>query len=167
MPFTRRRLLTAGLLPAAGYFGGERYACAADAAGLVLVTASKTQLENISAGDLRQLFLGETIRDKGNQKLVPLNHQPGSAERASFDERVLSMSQDEMARYWIDQKVRGLKGPPRNLAPPQMVARVVERFAGAVSYLRPEHVIVGLRMVRIDNVEPGADGYLLTRRGRK
>ncbi|MDX2023742.1 MAG: hypothetical protein SF187_26120 [Deltaproteobacteria bacterium] len=154
-------------MPVAGYFGSAGFACAAEAAGLVLVTAAKTQLENISAGDLRQLFLGETIRDKGNQKLVPLNHQPGSLERGLFDQRVLGMSQDEMARYWIDQKVRGLKGPPRNLAPAQMVARVVERFPGAVSYLRPEHVITGLRMVRIENVEPGADNYLLADRGRK
>ena len=154
-------------MPVAGYLGGRKLAFAADPAGLVLVTAAKTPLENMSGGDLRQLFLGETIRDKGGQKLVPLNHQPGSVERSLFDQRVLSMSQDEMARYWIDQKVRGLKGAPRNLAPPQMVARVVERFAGAVSYLRPEHVIAGLRVVRIDNVEPVATVYLLSGRGPK
>lgn len=152
---------------AADYVGSERRALPAEAAGLVLVTASKTPLESLSAGDLRQLFLGEAIRDKSGQKLVPLNHQPGSVERSVFDQRVLSMSQDEMARYWIDQKVRGLKGPPRTLAPAQMVARVVERFPGAVSYLKPEHVIAGLRLVRIDNVEPTSETYLLAARGRK
>lgn len=146
---------------------GLRQAYAADASTLVLVTAAKATLVNISSGDLRQLFLGETVRDGRNQKLLPLNQQAGTAERTLFDNRILGMSQDEMAGYWIDQKVRGLKGPPRNLAPAQLVARVVERFPGAVSYLRPEHVVPGLRMVRIDNVEPAAANYVLGPKGRK
>lgn len=166
-PFSRRRLLQVGLVPVGLGLCPSRRAWSAESPALVLVTATKTALQNLSSGDLRQLFLGESIRDQANQKLVALNQLPGSAERTLFDSRILGLSQDEMARYWIDQKVRGLKGPPRNLAPPQMVARVVERFPGAVSYLKPEHVIAGLRMVRIDNIEPGADGYVLSQRGRK
>lgn len=149
-----------------GWFWSPR-AFAAEPLGLVLVTAMKTSLTNISSGDLRQLFLGESVRDNANQKLVPLNQQAGTPERSLFDARILGMSQDEMAGYWIDQKVRGLKGPPRNLAPAQMVARVVDRFAGAVSYLRPEHVIPGLRLVKIDNIEAGGQGYALAAKGRK
>jgi hypothetical protein len=156
-----------GLVPAAALVVMSRVGAASDFPSLVLVTAARTALPNISSGDLRQLFLGESVRDRTNQKLVPLNQQAGSAERSVFDDRVLGMSQNEMAGYWIDQKVRGLKGPPRNLAPAQMVARVVERFPGAVSYLRPEHVIPGLKVVRIDNVEAGSEGYVLTGRGRK
>lgn len=166
-PFSRRRLLGLGLLPAAGYLSLPRKSFAAELPGLVLVTAAKTALPNISSGDLRQLFLGESVRDGANQKLVPLNQQAGSPERSVFDSRILGMSQDEMAGYWIDQKVRGLKGPPRNLAPAQMVARVVERFPGAVSYLRPEHVIPGLRLVRIDNIEAGREGYTLAGKARR
>jgi len=167
LPFSRRRLLGLGIVPAAAYLSLTRGSYAAELPGLVLVTAAKTALPNISSGDLRQLFLGESVRDGANQKLLPLNQQAGSAERSVFDARILGMSQDEMAGYWIDQKVRGLKGPPRNLAPAQMVARVVERFPGAVSYLRPEHVIPGLRLVRIDNIEAGGEKYALVARGKR
>lgn len=166
-PFSRRRLLQAGFWPAAVACSGILQAYAAEGSPLVLVTAAKTTLVNISSGDLRQLFLGETVRDGSNQKLLPLNQQAGTGERTLFDNRILGMSQDEMAGYWIDQKVRGLKGPPRNLAPAQLIARVVVRFPGAVSYLRPEHVVQGLRMVRIDNVEPGATNYVLGAKARR
>jgi hypothetical protein len=163
----RRHFLSAALLPAAAYcVCGER-AFAAAAPSLVLVTSVKTSLDDISSGDLRQLFLGENIRDKRGQKLIPLNHQAGSDERTAFDARVLGMSQNEMSGYWIDQKVRGLKGPPRNLAPAQMVARVVEKFTGAVSYLRPEQLIPGLQMIKIDNIEPNTPGYRLSAKGQK
>lgn len=134
---------------------------AAPPPSLVLVTSPKTSLENISLGDLRQLFLGETVRDGRGSKLVPLNQPPGSPEREHFDRRVLGMSPDEMARHWIDQKVRGAKGAPRNLSPPQMIARVVERFPGAVAYLRPEHVMGALRKVAIEGRAPGAPNYPL------
>ena len=134
---------------------------------LVLVTSPETRLENISLADLRQLFLGETVRDRADAKLVPLNQSPATPERVHFDQRVLGMSADEMARYWIDQKVRGLRGAPRNLSPPQMIARVVERFAGAVAYLRPEHVTGALRTVSIDGRAPGSAGYALAATGGK
>lgn len=140
---------------------------AAPSLSLVLVTAAGTALENMSSGDLRQLFLGETVRDEANTKLVPLNQPAGSPEREHFDRRVLGMSPDEMARYWIDQKVRGLKGAPRNLSPPQMIARVVERFPGAVAYLRPEHVTSTLRAVKIDGRAPTAPQYALAAQGGK
>lgn len=148
--------LCAGLVTA----GGARTGLWAEVA-LVLVTSTKTPLENLSLGDLRQLFLGATLRDDQGGTLVPLNQEPGTPERQAFDRRVLGMSPDEMARYWIDQKVRGLKGAPRNLGPPQMLARVVERFAGAVAYLRPDQTQPGLRVLRIDGRPSAHPHYAL------
>ncbi len=163
--FPRRVLL--GSLPAglASILSAQKIE-AAPALSLVLVTAANTSLQNISQGNLRQLFLGETIRDAAGNKLVPLNLPPESAERELFDRRVLGMSPDEMARYWIDQKVRGLKGAPRNLSPPQMVARVVERFPGAVAYLRPDQVLPSLQQVEIDANPPGSARYPLVGDGK-
>lgn len=137
--------------------GGARTGLGAEVA-LVLVTSTKTPLENLSLGDLRQLFLGATLRDDEGGALVPLNQEPGTRERQAFDRRVLGLSPDEMARYWIDQKVRGLKGAPRNLGPPHMLARVVERFVGAVAYLRPDQSHAGLRALRIEG-RPASDPH--------
>ncbi len=168
--FSRRVFLRwgpPGLAGLAPFAWSASSAFAAPPVSLVLVTAAGTALENISSGDLRQLFLGETVRDGANTKLVPLNQPAGSPEREHFDRRVLGLSPDAMARYWIDQKVRGLKGAPRNLSPPQMIARVVERFPGAVAYLRPEHMISSLRAVKIEGRVHTAPQYALAAQAEK
>jgi hypothetical protein len=41
------------------------------------------------------------------------NHAAHSTDRIGFDQTVLRMGPDEVNRFWIDRKIRGLPGPPR------------------------------------------------------
>lgn len=136
----------------------------ATASALVLVTAPATGLDDLTQAELRLLFLRSTAGEVRGKKLVALNQPPGSPERELFDRRVLGMSPEQMARYWIDQKVRGQQSAPRSFAPPQILARMLERLPGSIGYLRPEHVTPALRAVRIDGQAPESPQYLLAAR---
>ncbi len=164
-PFLRRQamalVLIAGLWPT-----DARGAAPVPGDVLVVVVSQSTPLAGIRLDDLRRLFLDEMIRDADWNKLVPLNQVPGSSERTLFDSRVLGMAPDEMARFWIDRKVRGDKGAPRSVAPAGNLARLVAKFKGTITFIRTVDMIPGLKIVKIDGRGPGDAGYAFASQGR-
>jgi hypothetical protein len=56
------------------------------------------------------------------------------------------MNPDEVARYWIDRKVRGGDPPPKHVPSVAMMAKLVERLPGTIGYL-PASAARGLRIV--------------------
>lgn len=129
--------------------------------GLVVVVSEKTPLVNLDSELLRRMYTGEAVRDERGNPLVPLNQAPGSKERLEFDRKVLSMEADEMARFWIDRKIRGQKGAPRSITPTINLARIVAKFPGTVGYLSPRDMVPGLKVIRVDGKSAGDAGYKL------
>jgi hypothetical protein len=134
--------------------------------GLVLVVSESTNLVDITQEDLRRVFQAEAVRDDSGRRLLPLNHPAGTPARSLFDQRVMAMSPDTMARYWIDQKIRGQKGAPRSVAPARDLARLVAKFPGTITYLAVADLVPGLKLVSIDGRGAREPAYLL-REARK
>jgi ABC-type phosphate transport system substrate-binding protein len=78
--------------------------------------------------------------------IVPFNYPPRHTLRSTFDRTVLSMNADEVALFWISQRVRGRGSPPRAASTPQLMLRVVENLKGAIGYvpatLKSDRVVV-------------------------
>jgi hypothetical protein len=127
---------------------GSRFA-AADHVKLVVVVAKGSTVTNISKSDLRHCFLGDTVSN-GDAKLNPFNAEPRTATRVAFDRAVLSMSPDDIGRYWIERKVRGQSGAPRALPSYAIIQKVVVRFPNAISYVPVDHLTADLQPVKID-----------------
>jgi hypothetical protein len=158
-PTTVRRTVMAALV--LGILGLGRPGANEVTPVLVIVVSQTTNLVDVSAQELRRIFLGEVVHDAAGNKLIPLNQLPGSVERTTFDQRILAMSRDEMARFWIDRKVRGQKSAPRPIAPPRTLALLVAKFGGTITYLRTTDVMPGLRTVKVDGRGPQDPGYPL------
>jgi hypothetical protein len=126
---------------------------------LIVVIAATSSLQDISHGNLRRLFLGEPTSGSGG-KLIPLNQSPGSAVRNQFDRVVLGLEPDDVARFWIDQRIRGQAGAPRAI-PAAMLIRVVPQLAGAMGYVRAHELGAGMKAITIDGKKAGEAGYLL------
>lgn len=126
---------------------------------LVIVVATASPMQDISRGSLRRAFLGEPTGGPGG-KIIPLNQPPGSPARSQFDKVILGLEADAVARFWIDQRIRGQGGAPRAI-PAGMLARVVPHLAGAIGYLRANEVVAGIKVVTIDGRKPGDPGYPL------
>jgi hypothetical protein len=144
-------------------FGWQKWnsAHAADGAAntMAILVPVASALSNISFEELRSVFLQErnTIE---KTRVVPLNHPPGSPARIAFDRMVLGFEPDEMARYWVDRRIRGMSGAPRSISP-ELVVRVVARLPGALAYAPLPAVAAGSKPLSVDGKPPHHLNYPL------
>ena len=118
---------------------------------LVVVVAKGSSLTNISRGDLKRCFLGETVSD-GGTTLVPFNAAANTPERVGFDKSVLGMTPEEVGRFWVDRKVRGQSAAPRSLPSPAHMAKVTAKFPGAIGYLAEDQLTSDVQAVQVNGI---------------
>lgn len=161
-PGSRRAWLrgSAGLLAAAAVESAAGVVLGASSTRLQIITAKSNALRNVTFAELRQLYHGKRIAVAG-LKIVALNHPPNTPDRAGFDQLVLGMTPSEVARYWIDQKVRGGDTPPRTVDSVALLLRVVAALNGALGYVREGFSSPELKVVSIDGKLSGDAGYPL------
>jgi len=127
---------------------------------LVAIVSESSRLRDIRASELRRIFLGYTQLDPDGRAIIPFNHPPGAVVRARFDRALLGFDPDEAAKYWVDQRIRGARLPPRT-APETLLQRVVAKLPGAISYVPAGSVMSGVRALTIDGRKAGDAGYAL------
>jgi hypothetical protein len=159
----KRRLssLSLSLLFLVAAFGAPRPA-PADAAesGLVLVVAKGSPISNVTKAELNRIFSGDSMKIDG-QAVVPFALAAGLPERHAFDLIVLGLGPDEVNKYWIDRRIRGQGNPPKSAPSPEVIAKVVASFAGAMGYVPVSALAPGLKPVAIDGKAFTDRGYLL------
>jgi hypothetical protein len=69
-----------------------------------------------------------------NERILAFNAPAMNPVRVAFDRSVLGMDPDEVARFWIDRRVRGGHRPPRQLTSWALMLRVVSAVDGAIGY---------------------------------
>jgi hypothetical protein len=128
---------------------------------LVPIVSDRSRLTDIHANDLRRIFLGYAELDPDGRPIIPLNHPPGAEARTRFDRVLLGFGPDDAAKYWVDQRIRGARLPPRTAAPEHLLQRVVAKLPGAISYVPAGSVMPGVRALTIDGRTAGQAGYPL------
>lgn len=136
-------------------------ALAQPAARLVLIVAPASPLQNVELSVLTRLFGGDPVADPSGRSLIPFNHPPHTPDRVTFDQKVLGMTPDQVAKYWVDRKIRGQPGPPRAATSLRMLIGVVSKLPGAVGYVRAEYLSPEVRALKVDGRAPDAAGYPL------
>jgi hypothetical protein len=118
---------------------------------------SGSSQKSLSMDKLRRIFLASPTDDDQGHRFVPINHSRSSGAREIFDRRVLGMDPDEIARFWIDQRLRGKK-PPQSVSSIAMLKRALEELPGTISYL-PLGAVESLHVVAIEGRLPSDGGY--------
>lgn len=126
---------------------------------IAVVMASNSRQRGLSSDKLRRVFLALPTDDDDGHRFVPINLAQSSNVRERFDRNVLSMSPTEIARYWIDQRLRGNK-PPRSASSLDLCRRAVQELPGAISYL-PLSQVGSLKVLSIDGRSPNENSYAL------
>lgn len=126
---------------------------------IAVVMASNSRQRGLSSDKLRRVFLALPTDDDDGHRFVPINLAQSSNVRERFDRNVLSMSPAEIARYWIDQRLRGNK-PPRSANSIDLCRRAVQELPGAISYL-PLSQVGSLKVLSIDGRSPNENSYAL------
>jgi hypothetical protein len=133
----------------------------ADGSALALVVAKASPIRQLSQFELKKLYLGSHILDPGGERIIAFNQAPNSQDRTAFEQRVLGMSPEEVARYWIDRKIRGEGGAPKAVGSVELLQRVVSKLEHSVAYVRVDQVRPEVRIVAIDGAVPGDPAYRL------
>jgi hypothetical protein len=136
-------------------------ALAASSVRLVVIVAAGSPLDNLDISVLARLFGGDPVTAPGGHGLIPFNHPPRSPDRVLFDQKVLGLDPDQVAKYWVDRKIRGQPGPPRTATSLRMLVGVVSKLPGAIGYIRPEYLSSEVRAIRVSGKTPDMGGYPL------
>ncbi len=127
---------------------------------LSVVVAKTSQLRDVSLNDLRQMYMGRQVSISG-RVTVPFNHPPRTPDRVAFDKLVLRMAPDEVARYWVDQRIRGGSPPPRTTDSATLLLRLLARLPDALGYVRQGFESTDLKVLTVDGKAVGDAGYPL------
>lgn len=114
----------------------------------LVVVVNQSNPETPSQSELAAIFTTRKQSWGGGKRVVPFNFPAKHELRVSFDESVLEMTPDEVARYWIDRRIRGGNPPPKQVSSSSMIVRLVEKLEGAVAYVPRSAVTANVRVVR-------------------
>ncbi len=156
----RQALLCFGIAPAAIVEVNPNLAWAAGAE-LAVVVDKNSPIGGVSFHELKQLFKGERMKDPAGNWMVPINCAMGSPERTLFDDVVLGMSPDVIRSYWIDRKIRGQSGAPKELPNPSIIQAILGKVPGSISYVNVREVGNSVKVVKVDGHLPGEASYSL------
>lgn len=156
LSFRRRQFLR--VLSSLGFGLGAPHALGAGEP-IAVVMSSASRQRSLSGDKLRRIFLALPTDDDDGHRFVPINLAQSSGVRERFDRNVLNMDPGDIARYWIDQRLRGNK-PPRSASSLDICRRAVQALPGAISYM-PLSQVGSLRVLAIDGRAPSEGGYSL------
>ena len=145
----RRILTTFALLSAFALSWSLASVAAGESESLAVIVHPSVPVKTLSAADLRSIYRRETAYWPDGSAIRPLSLPPENAVRQQFDLAVLNLDADGVAKYWIDQRVRGGATPPRNVNTAILIARVVPALAGSIAYLPESAVPAGVRVVAV------------------
>ncbi len=139
---TRRTLLAAsGSLITSSLVGP------AHAESLVVIVHPSVK-SNLSDAELAAVFTTRKKNWSDGSRIVPFNFPAKHDVRIAFDKKVLSMGPDEVARYWIDRRIRGGNPPPKQVPSGVMIAKLIQRLEGSIAYIPESNAPSGVRVVR-------------------
>jgi hypothetical protein len=127
---------------------------------LVVIAAASSPFKDISVGELRRAFLGETVTLEG-KRVIAINHPLATPLRDRFDSLVLGLKPDEVGRFWVDRSIRAQSPPPKTVQSAELAVRIAMSLPGAITYASPEVVNDKLRALKIDGKAVGQPGYPL------
>lgn len=102
---------------------------------IVVIAHKGVAATSISRDDLRPIYQAKKNTWPDGSPVKAFNLPDASDVRHGFDAAVLGLDPDRVARYWIDQKIRGGARPPSSAPSPALMVRVVAATAGAIGYV--------------------------------
>jgi len=96
---------------------------------------------------LEALFLRKERSWSNGELVILFNLGPENPNRITFDQVVLGMSPDEVARYWLDQRIRGGGSAPREVGDPALVIKLVAKLKTAIAYVPARSDLRDVRVI--------------------
>jgi ABC-type phosphate transport system substrate-binding protein len=142
---TRRTFLRATLAAIPALAWSRRSPAAADV--LAVIVNKSNPASALEKNDLRPIFQTTKKAWGTGEDAVPINLPEDSPLRADFDQAVLGLDRERVARYWTDRKVRGGARPPVRVPTTAAVLKAVATKPGAIGYVKLSEVNGSVKVV--------------------
>lgn len=141
---TRRKLLATLLAaPVLSWATGSR----AGGEVLAVIVNKANPIGALAQNDLRPLFQTTKKAWSSGEDALPINLPEDNQLRNEFDQAVLGLDPERVARYWTDRKVRGGARPPVRVPNTSAVLKAVATKPGAIGYVRLSEVNNSVKVV--------------------
>src|SRR5262245_31769072 len=102
---------------------------------IAVVVHPKNPLKSLGLDEIEAIFKALRRSWSGGKRIVPFNLPARHPLRVAFDRAALHMEPDAVARYWIDQRVRGAQHPPTQVPSSKMMLQVVLSLETSIGYV--------------------------------
>jgi hypothetical protein len=106
---------------------------------LLVIVHAQSPVDRVSAYEIEALFTRAQTRWDGGTAVYPFSFPAGSAPRESFDRVVLRLNPEQVGRFWLDRRIRGLGMPPKQVPNGTMMVQIVANLQGAIGYVPATH----------------------------
>lgn len=135
--------------------------------GLAIVVHPRNPIANLTLAQLHSIFLGERKWWTHRRRVLISTMRRGTPEHETVLRVLYRMDDHELEKYFLYQAFKGeASRSPAILRTPADVRKFVGTTPGAVGYLRASDVDDSVKVVRVNGLLPGDDGYPLRLRAR-
>ena len=105
------------------------------AARIAIIANRKNPTSHLPVDEIEAIFRALKQHWPGGKRILAFNFPAKHALRVDFDRAALHMEPAEVARYWIDQRVRGGQHPPVVVPDAKTMLQVVSGVDAAIGYV--------------------------------
>jgi ABC-type phosphate transport system substrate-binding protein len=132
------------------------------AQGMAVIVHPSTPIDNLSFDEMRRVFLGERQYWNADMPVVLIVRAPVALERQVVLEKIYRMTESQFKQYWIARIFRAeTVSTPKVVYSNQTINELVAAIPGAISLVREDAIMPGVKVVRIDGALPGEGNYRL------
>ena len=136
--------------------------------GLAIVVNRNNPTSNVSLPQLRAIYVGDRKWWSSRRRIALVSMQRNTPEWQTALRVIYKMDSRELDRYFLYQSFKGEHfAGPTTLAAAAEVRKFVVSTPGAVGYLRASDVDDSVKVLRVNGLLPGDDGYPLRLRVRR
>jgi len=129
---------------------------------IAIVVHKSSEIENLSLGELRNIFLANQQFWPDRTRIILLVRAPKSEERDFVLDTIYQMDEAQFRQYWIAKMFRAeVPRGPKIVFSTDMMLDLVVAIPGSISFINADEVTDDVGIVRIDGMLPADAGYPL------
>ena len=158
----RATVLALATLAVAGPMVSRVDAQTEGAEAVAIVVHPQVDINELSFAELRSIFLAERQYWQDRSRITLLVRAAIAPERDLILNELYGMSEDRYRQYWIGKMFRSeVASGPKIVFSTDMLRDLVTVIPGSIGFVPLSEVGPGLKVIRIDGMLPGDEGYPL------
>ena len=129
---------------------------------VAIVVHPNVAIDELTLDELRSIFLAERQHWQDRSRITLLVRAAIAPERDLVLTEIYGMSEDRYRQYWIGKMFRSeVSSGPKIVFSTDMLRDLVTVIPGSIGFVPVSEVGPDLKVVRIDGMLPGDEGYPL------